>query len=182
MESNKNKLSVFIWRIAASHTIAYFIAGIFALLVLRYDEIFNTGALSFMRPTDSAWVAAGPGLQIVRGILLALFLYPFRSIFFNTKNGWLKFWTLTFGLSYLLTISAATGSFEGIIYTNIPLKYHLIGLPEILLYVTLFTVFMWGWYKSSKKIYSILSIVFVFIILLMSVMGALAALGYIQTS
>jgi len=26
-----------------------------------------------MRPTDSSWVAAGPGLQAIRGVLLSFF-------------------------------------------------------------------------------------------------------------
>ena len=144
MNRSENKFGTFVWRITATHTIAYFVAGIFAILVLKYDKIFGAGALSFMRPTDSPWVAAGPGLQVIRGLLLSLFLFPFRSVFFESKNGWIKFWLLSFGLSYLLTISAATGSFEGVIYTNTPIKYHLIGIPEILIYMTLFTVSMWG--------------------------------------
>ena len=182
MEYNKSNFRNFVWRITATHTVAYFIAGIFALLVLKYDEIFNIGALSFMRPTDSPWVAAGPGLQVIRGILLSFFLYPFRTIFFETKKGWVKFWFLSFGLSYLLTISAAIGSFEGLIYTNIPIKYHLIGIPEILLYITLFTVFMQSWYKKPKKIYNIISIIFVLLIVFMSLMGILSSLGILKVT
>jgi hypothetical protein len=170
---------IFIWRITASHTIAYMLAGLFAISVMRYDEFFGVGALSFMRPTDSPWVAAGPGLQVIRGALLALVLIPFRSIFIETKKGWLKFWILTFGLSYLFTLSAATGSFEGVIYTNIPLKFHLIGIPEIVLYITLFSVFMWGWYENPGKIFRILSIVLVTLIVFMSFMGVLNSLNII---
>lgn len=180
MEKNEIKFGTFVWRITASHTIAYFVAGIFAILVLRYDEIFGVGALSFMRATDSsAWIPAGPGLQVIRGVLLSFFLFPFRSIFLDTKYGWIKFWLLSFGLSYLLTIAAATGSFEGLIYTNIPIKYHLIGIPEVILYLTLFTTFMWGWYKKPRKIFLILSIIFVFLIIFMSLMGVLAYAGII---
>ena len=182
MDNSKSNFWTFTWRITASHTIAYFIAGIFALLVLKYDEIFGTGSLLFMRPTDSSWVAAGPGLQIIRGLLLSFFLFPFRSIFFETKNGWFKFWSLSFGLSYLLTISAATGSFEGIIYTNIPIKYHLIGIPEIIIYLTLFTFFIWGWYKKPKKIFTVLSVILVLLIALMSFMGVLSSLGIIKAT
>ncbi|MBN1998563.1 hypothetical protein JW935_13475 [candidate division KSB1 bacterium] len=182
MEKVENKFGIFMWRMTAAHTVSYFIAGIFAILVLRYDQIFGVDELSFMRPTDSPWVGAGPGLQVLRGLLLSLFLYPFRSIFFTTKRGWLKFWFLNLGLSYLLTVSAAPGSFEGIIYTNIPIKYHLIGIPEILLYITLFTFFLWGWYKKPKTIFKVLSIIFVSLILLMSLMGVLASIGIVQTN
>ncbi len=182
MNESETKFVTFAWRITATHTVAYFAAGIFALLVLRYDEIFGAGPLAFMRPTDSPWVAAGPGLQIIRGFLLSLFLFPFRSVFFDTKNGWLKFWLLSFGLSYLLTISAAIGSFEGVIYTNIPLKYHLLGIPEVLVYLTLFTVLMWGWHRGPSKLPTVLSVIFVSLIALMSLMGALAFSGMITTN
>lgn len=181
MEKSDNNLGTFVWRITATHTISYFVAGIFALLALNYDEIFGVEALSFMRPTDSPLVAAGPGLQVLRGMILSLFLFPFRSIFFETNNGWLKFWALSFGLSYLLTISAATGSFEGFIYTNIPTKFHLIGLPEIFLYLTLFTTLMWGWYKKPRKLFNVLSVTFVSLIVVMSVLGVLSAIGIIDT-
>jgi hypothetical protein len=182
MENNKKDFLIFFWRIISTHTITYFIAGIFALLVLKYNEIFNVGALSFMRATSSPWIALGPGLQLIRGVLLALVLFPFKSIFLETKKGWLKFWLLNFGLCYILTISAAVGSFEGIIYTNLPIKYHFIGLPEIILYTVLFTTFMWIWYKKSNIIYNILSIISVVFIVTMSVFGLLASLGILKVN
>lgn len=175
----QNSRRSFYWRVTSAHTISYFIAGIFALTVLKYDEIFNSGALEFMRPTDSPWVAAGAGLQIIRGLFLGLILYPFLPIFLNTKNGWFKFWILTIGLSALFTFSAATGSFEGIIYTNLPLIDHFFGLPELLLYNSLFTLFLWFWYKQPGKILNIVSIVLVVAILLMSFMGMLVAMGIV---
>lgn len=172
----------FYWRITAAHTISYFIAGIFAITFLNYKELFNVGPLSFMRETSSPWVAAGPGLQLIRGIILGSILYPFTSIFLDTKWGWLKFWVLTFGLSYILTISAAVGSFEGIIYTNIPIKTHLLGLPEILLYNTLFTIILWAWYKKPRKAFNIIAIILITIMAFMSIMGVLAAKGIIEAA
>ena len=179
MNKIKNSTKTFIWRVTTTHTISYFFAGIFALLVLRYDKRFGYGALSFMRSTESPWVAAGMGLQIVRGIILSLFLLPFKEVFINTKKGWVKFWFLLFGLGYLITISPAIGSFEGIIYTNIPMEFHLLGIPEIILYMILFATLMWGWYKKPNKIFNILSMVFLSLIILMSVMGVLDSLGLI---
>lgn len=172
----------FIWRIASAHTIAYFIAGLFAITFLNYDELFNVGDLSFMRSTDSPWVAAGPGLQIVKGIVLGLVLYSFRAIFLETKYGWFKFGVLLFGLSYVLTLSAAVGSFEGLIYTNIPLKTHLNGLSEVVLYTLLFSVILWLWYRKESKLINILSIVLTAIIVFLSIMGVLAATGLVEVN
>ena len=177
VEKEKIRFKTFVWRITASHTIAYFIAGILAFSIIKYNEIFGVGALAFMLPTSSPMVAAGPGLQIIRGLLLSIILFPFSSIFINTKNGWLKFWLLSFGLSYLFTFSAAVGSFEGIIYTNFPIKYHLLGIPEFITYMTLFTLILWIWYSKNKKWFNFISVIFITLVVLTSIMGALSALG-----
>lgn len=171
----------FVWKIASAHTVAYFIAGIYAITFLNYNELFNTGSLNFMRDTDTTWVAAGPGLQVLKGILVGLVLYPFRAIFIESNKGWLKFWLLIFGLSYILTLSAALGSFEGVIYTNIPFEDHFIGLSEILLYTTLFSLSLWLWYMKPSKIVNIIAIVLTSLIVLISLMGVLATLGIINS-
>jgi hypothetical protein len=175
-----NSFRTFSWRVTAAHTVAYFLAGIFAVAAMGYRELFGVGELSFMRSTDSPWVAAGPGLQLVRGFCLSLILYPFRSVFVDTKYGWGKFWMLSFGLSYLFTFAAATGSFEGFIYTTLSIETHLIGIPEVLLYLSLFTALLWAWYEKPKKAYTAISITLVGLIVLMSALGALAAAGVID--
>ena len=176
----ENSLFTFVWRVCSTHTISYFIAGFFALKVLNYDDLFGIGALSFMRATNSAWVTAGIGLQLIRGMFLGLILYPFHSIFVSTNKGWFKFWILTFGLSYILTITASVGSFEGVIYTNIPLKTHLLGLPEIVLYNSLFTAMLWFWYKNPKRVINVISIVLVSVVIMLSILGVLSSLKMIE--
>lgn len=176
---NKYNFKIFSWRITAAHTIAYFIAGIFALIFMNYGELFGKGELSFMRSVDSPWVAAGPALQIIRGFGISLILFPFISIFLETSKGWLKFWLLNFGMSYIFTMSAAIGSFEGVIYTDFPFRYHLLGIPEIIIYTTLLSLFMWIWYKNPKKIFDILSVFFLILIVFMSFMGVISSLGMI---
>ena len=65
----------FVWRICSAHVIAYFTAGVFALLFLDYRTHFSSESLALlMRPVSSPWVALGPGLQIFRGVLIALAL------------------------------------------------------------------------------------------------------------
>ena len=182
MTNSDDGLRTFAWRITAAHTIAYFLAGLFALAVLRDGEVFGSGSLAFMRSVDSPWVAAGPGLQVLRGLLLALFLYPFRSIFFETSHGWIKFWALSFGLGFLLTISAAPGSFEGYLYTDIPPRFHLLGIPEVGLYLSLFTGIVFGWRGRARRVFDVSSLILVPLIILMSLMGVLAALGVIETT
>ena len=171
------KMSTFVLRITLSHTITYFLAGLVAMSLLNYGELFSSGSLSYMRSTDSAWIAAGPALQIIRGFFLGLILYPFRNVFIETKYGWLKFWLLIFGLTYLFTFAAAVGSFEGFIYTNYPISAHLLGLPEVFLYISLFTAMLWAWYKKPVKAFTIITVIATCIIMLLSMMGILVATG-----
>lgn len=129
----------YFWQIIYAHTIAYFVAGVFALLVMNYRDLFATDVISsFMKPVDEPIVVLGPVLQIFRGILLALVLLPLRKVFFEEKNGLMKLGVIILGLSLLSTIGPTMGSFEGYIYTKIPYMYQMLGYPEAILYVLLF--------------------------------------------
>jgi len=178
---NQNQNTVFVWRIAASHVLAYFIAGIFAVYFMNYKEHYASQYMSLlMLPVDSPMVALGPSLQIFRGIIIALVLIPFKNIILNDRFGILKMAGLIFGLSFISTIGPTPGSFEGYIYTILPLQYHLLGIPETILYISLFSVFIGGWYKYNKPVINILSIIFTLLIVLMSVMGYLKAVGLLK--
>ncbi len=165
----------FVWRICSAHVIAYFTAGIFALLFLDYKTHFSSESLALlMRPVSSPWVALGPGLQIFRGVLIALALLPVRGFLYG-KNGFLKLAWLVLGLSFISTIGPTPGSFDGYIYTILPVQYHLGGIPEAVLYTALFAGILAFWHKSGKRYVTTLSIVLVAVIVLFSVMGFLGA-------
>ena len=150
----------FVWRICSAHVIAYFTAGVFALLFLDYRTHFSSESLALLiRPVSSPWVALGPGLQI------ALALLPVRGFLYG-KNGFLKLAWLVLGLSFISTIGPTPGSFDGYIYTILPVQYHLGGIPEAVLYTALFAGILAFWHKSGKR-YAV--------IVLFSVMGFLGA-------
>lgn len=66
------------------------------------------------------------------------------------------------------------GSFDGYIFTSVPLKYHLLGIPETLIYIFLFTSMLLVWYKySSFRGMNFTIAIFVAFILLMSLFGVL---------
>jgi len=166
----------FLWRIISSHIISYFLAGIFAYNFLNYQELFETPPFSgFMKPTNSTAVALGPALQIIRGIIFSIALWPFKETFLNTKYGWLKLWGLLVGLCILSTTAAAPGSVEGFIYTTLPIKGQVIGYLEVMPQTLLFSLIVYYWYKTPKKAWNIISIVAVCIILLVSVLAITVA-------
>lgn len=168
----------FVRRIAVSHTLAYFVAGIFALGVMGYREHYASGPLSLlMRPVDSPWVALGPALQIVRGAFLGLVLLPLRAFIASGRRGLLVLAWITFGLSAFSTIGPAPGSFEGLIYTTLPLRYQLLGIPEMLLYVGLFTVFVGFRPARGARAVAVLAGIATALVMLMSLLGVMRALG-----
>jgi len=172
MEKKFNAVQYF-WQIIYAHTIAYFIAGIFAVVVMNYRELYSIEIISsIMLPIDTPIVALGPLLQVFRGIMLALIFFPLRKIFFEEKNGLLKLGLLIVGLSLLSTIGPTMGSFDGYIYTKVPYMYQILGYPEAIIYVLLFIGILGLSIKySHKKILTILSIVFMVLISLFCVMG-----------
>jgi hypothetical protein len=177
MEKKFNAIKYF-WQIIYAHTIAYFIAGFFAVLVMNYRELFSTDIISsFMLPVDEPIVAlGGTFLQIFRGIIIALIILPLRKTFFEEKNGLLKLGIIIIGFSLLSTIGPTMGSFEGYIYTKIPYMYQILGYPEAIIYVALFIGILDISRKyEHKKIITILSIIIISLISIMGIMGFIMA-------
>jgi hypothetical protein len=183
MMMNKNTLNTvnYFWRITYSHTIAYFIAGVLAIGIMDYKTLFSLEFMSFMRPIDAPIVALAPCLQIFRGILIALILLPLRKVFFEEKHGLIKLGLVMIGFSLLLTFAAAPGSFEGFVYTKIPVLYQIIGYPEAVVYISLFMLLLFvSKIYGHKKIVNILAIIFLLLIIFMSIMGFLRNSGVIN--
>jgi len=167
----------FAWRVVSLHMLTYFLLGLSAYLLLDYRNAYETTELRYlMRPTTSPWVAAGPALQPFRGFLFALILYPFAAHFVRKSNGVLLLWSLFLGLAILGTAGPSPGSLEGMIFTKLPLKLHLFGLPEVVLQTLLFSFGLVIWCRKPARWKNIASGVSVGLLLLMSIAGILNAL------
>jgi len=180
----KTSMGGYFWKITSAHTISYFIAGAIAVTLFNYQEWWSSEYMSAIyRDIDSPIVALGGGfLQILRGIIVALILLPLRKTFFEEKYGLLKLALTIFGFSVVSTYGAVITSFEGLIYLKVPLIYHVRGIPESLIWLSLFIGILFVSIKySHKKIITILSIIFVVLIIIMSVMGYFGAMGYFNT-
>ncbi|MFQ3578609.1 MAG: hypothetical protein SNJ71_00530 [Bacteroidales bacterium] len=169
----------FCWRVTATHTIAYFFAGIAAMLTLNYEKELSKGFLeTFMRTTSSPIVPLGAALQLINGFFISLILYPIRKeIIGNFKTGWKKLSILVIGFTVFAPQTPGPGNLEGLIYTKIPLPIHIMSLPEAILYGLLFSLALVYWIKFDKKWMKTTSIVFIVLILLMSLLGYLDTIG-----
>lgn len=162
----------FAGRIIVAHFLTYFALGLlFYLLglnvVVYYEQHPHPLVNAVFRETSSLLVTAGPLFQLLRGGIFALALYPFRSVILERKFGWLHLWGLFLAFAILAPSSAAPGSIEGWVYTNFPLSFHLIYLPEVLLQTLAFALLFVAWEKHPvKKLTLPLVVVFVLILLM----------------
>jgi hypothetical protein len=180
MEKKKGLIKYF-WQVTYAHTISYFIAGIIAVAFFDYRKWWSSEYISAIyRDIESPIVALGGGfLQIFRGIIVALILLPLRKTFFEEKFGLLKLALIVFGFSIVSTYGAVITSFEGLIYLKVPIMYHIKGIPEGLIWLSLFIGILFISIKySHKKIVTILSIIIVALIALMAIMGYLFRNGF----
>ena len=132
------------------HTITYFVMGALAYHFLHYEQILNQ-ANSGMRPPSSAWVLLGAPLQIFRGVLFASVLYPFRSVIFGRRNGWLLIAWMLVGIGILGTFGAPGGSLEGYIYLTDPALHQARSYLEVVPQALLLSALLSYWVDHPEK-------------------------------
>jgi hypothetical protein len=179
VETDNATFNSFCWKVTAMHMIAYFFAGIAAMITMNYEKQLSDGFLeTFMRPMSSPIVPLGAALQLINGIFMSLILYPIRKeIIGNFKTGWKKLSILIIGFTVFAPQIPGPGNLEGLIYTKIPVAIHIMSLPETILYGMLFSLGLVNWFKFDKKWIKTTSVVFIVLILLMSGLGYLDAIG-----
>lgn len=142
----------FALRVIVVHTVTYFVFGMIMSNLLGYAELFKQDVIKdYMLPVGDHRLLAGPFLQPIRGLIFAIGLWPLRELLIASKRGWLILWGLLVTIGILSTPAASPGSLEGIVYTRLPLSYHLIGLPEIVLQTLVFSVFLVGWERQRAR-------------------------------
>lgn len=172
----------FVARVVVLHTVTYWVAGLVFATAFDYQTLFAVPPLStYMRPLDSLWVVAGPLLQPVRGAVMGLALWPFRHVVVDRDRGWLYLWGLFVGVAILNAPGPAPGSFEGFVYTTVPLTVQLRGLPEVLVQTLLFSVGLVYWERNpADRRLRWLFIGFFVLLLGLSLFGLLFEAGAFQ--
>src|SRR5262245_24440265 len=114
-----------------THTVTYFVVGLAAFWSFDYARKFaEPGVRSLMRPTDDPLVMAGPLFQPIRGLVFGLVFYLLRDSVFRARSGWLILWLVLVVVGVLSTFGPAPASVEGMVYTTLPMRFHLGSLPE----------------------------------------------------
>ena len=140
----------FALRVIIAHTLTYFVFGIIMSNVFDYAEIFRREIIrDYMIPMDQHNIVLGPFMQPIRGLIFALGLWPLRSFLIEKKRGWLILWGLLVTIGILSTPAASPGSVEGMLYSKLPIWYHLIGYPEIVLQTLVFSIWLVWWERQT---------------------------------
>lgn len=142
----------FALRIIVAHTLTYFASGIIWSNVFHYGAVFELPVIrDYMLPIDQHNVLVGPFLQPVRGLIMAVGLWPLRGLLLQSKRGWLILWGLFLTLGILSTPAASPGSVEGMVYTRLPLWYHLMGYPEMVIQTLVFSIWLVWWERRAVQ-------------------------------
>ncbi len=125
------------------HTVTYLAAGLVASRLLDYAWAFEQPVIrDYMKGFDASAVGLGPWFQPIRGLIFGVVLLPIRGVLAAQPRGWLWLWGLLVGIGILGTPAAAPASIEGVIYSRLPLWYHLFGLPEMGVQTLAFSVLL----------------------------------------
>ncbi|MPQ44231.1 hypothetical protein [Clostridium tarantellae] len=139
----------FILKTTIIHILTYILCGIIFSTIFSYNSLFNiNGVNGFMKEFGDSSTLLGPLVQVIRGIVFGIVLLLFKDIFMGKKYGWLKLWTILSVIGIINTPAPAPFSIEGIIYTNLPLEFHLKIAPEIIIQTLLFSYLL---AKPSKE-------------------------------
>jgi hypothetical protein len=135
-----------------AHTVTYLIAGMLAYTIFNYPRLFAETELRFiMRQTYDPLVRLGVIFQPLRGVIFGIAFFILRHSFFTESNGWLLMWIVLVSLSVLSTFGPSPASIEGILFTKLPLRIHLIGLPELLLQSFLLSFVVYHWVNNPEE-------------------------------
>jgi hypothetical protein len=121
----------------------------------NYASAFITiEGFSDFRSLDSTIVRLAPLFQIFRGAFFAFILYPFYNKIIKSDYAWVKLFFLIWGFSLIGSVAPIPGSIEGIIYTEMSLAEHLIGIPEVTAQIFVFSWFFVKWENRTERDYS----------------------------
>jgi hypothetical protein len=177
MESQRPSLLEAILKTIVVHTVTYFFIGVLSFTLLDYSTLYAGSAVNqFLRQTSDPLVMAGPLFQPIRGLLLGAILFLLREPFFHRRRGWLTLWGTLVVIGIISPYSAGPGSLEGMVYTTVPLSFHLMSLPEILIQTLLFSAILFYWvaHPDKKWLTWLLAVIF-FLVLLFPALGVFLA-------
>jgi phosphoglycerol transferase MdoB-like AlkP superfamily enzyme len=149
---NRHTIISFSLRFIIVHTLTYAVFGIVFMLISQYFDYFLNDPLlnQVMKSSDSLTVRLAIPVQILRGALLSLAIYPFREVVVGGRFGWLKLFFLLFVLTSIGSVITGPGSIEGFLYTKFSFD-PLVGYPEIGIQMFAFSWLFCHWQRGKAS-------------------------------
>ena len=170
-------------RTTITHTVTYFVIGLLSFLFLDYSARYADPTVAVaLRPTNHPLVTAGPLFQILRGFLFGIAFYALRDLYFWKPRGWLTLWLVLLIVGVFSPFSAAPGSIEGIVYSTLPMWFHLMSLPELIVqsFLLAFLAHYWMNHPETRWLNISLGILF-FLVTLLAFLGVLSSPGILPS-
>jgi hypothetical protein len=140
----------FIIKVMIAHFISYLICGFVFANLFNYKELFELGNVQYyMKDAYGNSSLIGPFVQILRGGIIGAILLILKDNVLQKKHSWLYLWIIFAGLGIICTPAASPVSIEGIVYSQLPLEFHLKTAPEIFTQTLLFSVWVTGKFKIN---------------------------------
>ena len=173
-----------LFKTTSVHIVTYFIIGVLSFVFLDYTVKYSDPTVAgFVRQTDHPLVMAGPFFQILRGLLFGIVFYLLRESIFPYKRGWLTLWVTLMIVGILSPFGAAPSSIEGMIYTVLPVWFHIVNFPEIFIQSGMLALLVHYWVNHPDlKWFNWLFGGVTVLIVLLSILGALSAFGILPNA
>lgn len=147
----KRSLPAFAGRVVVVHTITYILASVGVMFLLDTASGVDALASEVFREMESPWLFAGPFLQPIRGLLIALVIWPIWDMFVAHRLGWLRLWLMLVGIGIIASPVAGPASMEGFLRTVLSIDAHLLILPELLIQTAAFSILLVLWDRLSLR-------------------------------
>jgi len=165
------------------HTVTYFVIGVLSFLFLDYSSRYADPTVAVaLRQTDHPLVTAGPLFQVLRGFLFGIAFYALRESIFPKQRSWLTLWLVLLIVGIFSPFGASPGSIEGAVYSTLPLWFHFMSLPELIIQSFLLAFLTQYWVNHPEKRWLNISFGILFtLIVLLAGLGVLSSLGILPT-
>lgn len=145
-----NKNIKFVVKVTVAHFVSYLLCGLIFSNLFDYKELFELDNVKyFMKDAYGTSSLIGPFVQILRGAIIGSILLIIKDNVLQKKHAWLYLWIIFAGLGIVCTPAAAPVSIEGIVYSQLPLEFHLKTAPELILQTLLFSLWVTGDFKFN---------------------------------